>query len=46
MQLLNQDSGELIFDGLAVGSSRLPMKAYRRQVQMVFRIAMLRSIRA
>jgi peptide/nickel transport system ATP-binding protein len=45
MQLLNQDSGELIFDGL-VGSSRLPMKAYRRQVQMVFRIAMLRSIRA
>ncbi|WP_194205373.1 ABC transporter ATP-binding protein [Superficieibacter sp. 1612_C1] len=36
MQLLNQDRGELIFDGLEVGSSRLPMKAYRRQVQMVF----------
>ncbi|WES69707.1 ABC transporter ATP-binding protein [Superficieibacter sp. HKU1] len=36
MQLLNQDRGELIFDGLDVGSSRLPMKAYRRQVQMVF----------
>lgn len=36
MQLLKQDSGELIFDGLEVGSSRLPMKAYRRQVQMVF----------
>nr|WP_113869384.1 ABC transporter ATP-binding protein [Brenneria salicis]NMN93021.1 peptide/nickel transport system ATP-binding protein [Brenneria salicis ATCC 15712 = DSM 30166]RBP57789.1 peptide/nickel transport system ATP-binding protein [Brenneria salicis ATCC 15712 = DSM 30166]RLM28878.1 dipeptide/oligopeptide/nickel ABC transporter ATP-binding protein [Brenneria salicis ATCC 15712 = DSM 30166] len=36
MQLLTQDSGELIFDGLGVGSSRLPMKAYRRQVQMVF----------
>ncbi len=36
MQLLNQDSGELIFDGLTVGSSRLPMKEYRRQVQMVF----------
>ncbi|MFK3704547.1 peptide/nickel transport system ATP-binding protein [Raoultella sp. BIGb0138] len=36
MQLLHQDSGELIFDGLAVGSTRLPMKAYRRQVQMVF----------
>ena len=27
MQLLKQDSGELIFDGLEVGSSRLPMKA-------------------
>ncbi|POU04034.1 MULTISPECIES: ABC transporter ATP-binding protein [Enterobacteriaceae] len=36
MQLLQQDSGELIFDGLAVGSTHLPMKAYRRQVQMVF----------
>ncbi len=36
MQLLNQDSGELIFDGLEVGSSRLPMKSFRRQVQMVF----------
>ena len=36
MQLLTQDSGELVFDGEAVGSSRLPMKAYRRQVQMVF----------
>ena len=30
MQLLKQDSGELISDGLEVGSSR-PMKAYRRQ---------------
>ena len=36
MQLLTQDSGELIFDGQGVGSSRLPLKAYRRQVQMVF----------
>ena len=36
MQLLTQDSGELIFDGQGAGSSRLPLKAYRRQVQMVF----------
>lgn len=36
MQLLTQDSGELVFDGQEVGSSRLPMKEYRRQVQMVF----------
>ena len=36
MQLLQQDRGELIFDGQAVGSAQLPMKAFRRQVQMVF----------
>ncbi|WP_192457730.1 ABC transporter ATP-binding protein [Musicola keenii] len=36
MQLSTQDSGELIFDGQSVGSARLPMKSYRRQVQMVF----------
>lgn len=31
MQLLTRDSGELIFDGQGVGSSRLPLKAYRRR---------------
>lgn len=36
MRLLQPDGGELIFDGLAVGSSQLPMKSFRRQVQMVF----------
>ncbi len=36
MQLLRQDSGELIFDGQTVGSAHLPMKTFRRQVQMVF----------
>lgn len=36
MQLLQQDRGELIFDGQTVGSAQLPMKSYRRQVQMVF----------
>lgn len=36
MQLIDQDAGELIFDGLTVGSARLPLRDYRRQVQMVF----------
>ncbi|OAT75505.1 dipeptide/oligopeptide/nickel ABC transporter ATP-binding protein [Mangrovibacter phragmitis] len=36
MQLLTQDKGELVFDGQSVGSAALSMKAYRRQVQMVF----------
>lgn len=36
MQLIEQDSGELIFDAADVGSSDLPMKSFRRQVQMVF----------
>ncbi|WP_413734136.1 ABC transporter ATP-binding protein [Sodalis sp. RH21] len=36
MQLIEQDSGELIFDGIAVGSQRLALRDYRRQVQMVF----------
>lgn len=36
MQLLQQDRGELIFDGQTVGSAQLPMKSFRRQVQMVF----------
>ena len=36
MQLIIQDQGELIFDGQTVGGSALPLKAYRRQTQMVF----------
>jgi len=36
MQLIEQDSGELIFDALGVGSAQLPLKRYRSQVQMVF----------
>ena len=36
MQLIGQDAGELIFDGQVVGSPRLPMAEFRRQVQMVF----------
>ncbi|PWC22793.1 dipeptide/oligopeptide/nickel ABC transporter ATP-binding protein [Brenneria roseae subsp. roseae] len=36
MQLIEQDSGELIFDGQSVGGQRLPLHHYRRQVQMVF----------
>lgn len=36
MQLIAQDSGELIFDGQTVGGSQLSLRDYRRQVQMVF----------
>ena len=36
MQLIAQDKGELLFDGEAVGSMALSLKAYRRQAQMVF----------
>lgn len=36
MQLLAHDHGELIFDGQAVGSQSLPLRDFRRQVQMVF----------
>ena len=36
MQLLTQDSGELVFDGQTVGSRELPLREFRRQVQMVF----------
>lgn len=36
MQLIGQDAGELIFDGLPVGSEHLSLRDYRRQVQMVF----------
>lgn len=36
MQLLPSDKGEMLFDGELVGSQALPLKAYRRQAQMVF----------
>ncbi len=36
MQLIAQDRGEIVFDGLAVGGRELPLKAFRRQAQMVF----------
>ena len=36
MSLVQPTQGEIVFDGLAVGSRQLPMKEYRRQVQMVF----------
>ncbi|MCW8084377.1 ABC transporter ATP-binding protein [Sabulicella glaciei] len=40
MRLLDPDSGTMVFDGEAVGgnaqSGGLPLRAYRRQVQMVF----------
>jgi len=36
MHLMRPDSGDLIFDGQAVGEGSLPLRAYRRQVQMVF----------
>lgn len=36
MQLIAQDSGDLVFDGSDVGSRDLSLKDYRRQAQMVF----------
>ena len=36
MHLIAPDAGEIVFDGAAVGGRDLPLKAYRRQVQMVF----------
>jgi peptide/nickel transport system ATP-binding protein len=36
MQLIRQDAGEILFDGEALGSDALPLRRYRRQVQMVF----------
>ena len=36
MQLITQDSGALVFDGVSVGSPALPLRAFRRQTQMVF----------
>ncbi len=36
MQLINPTAGEVIFNGAVVGSCDLPLKEFRRQVQMVF----------
>jgi peptide/nickel transport system ATP-binding protein len=36
MHLMDPTAGELIFDGRTVGSRDLPLKEFRRQVQMVF----------
>ena len=36
MALMQPTAGEIVFDGQTVGSRGLPMKEYRRQVQMVF----------
>ncbi|HSV53156.1 MAG TPA: oligopeptide/dipeptide ABC transporter ATP-binding protein, partial [Burkholderiaceae bacterium] len=36
MQLMAPTAGEVVFDGRAVGSRDLPLKEFRRQVQMVF----------
>jgi peptide/nickel transport system ATP-binding protein len=36
MQLIVPSAGEVIFDGRAVGGRELPLRDFRRQVQMVF----------
>ncbi|RCW74381.1 ABC transporter ATP-binding protein [Pseudorhodoferax soli] len=36
MQLIDPSAGEVVFDGRTVGSRELPLKEFRRQVQMVF----------
>jgi len=36
MHLITPDQGNIIFDGLSVGGQALPLKEFRRQVQMVF----------
>ena len=36
MQLIEPTAGEVIFDGRIVGTRDLPLKEFRRQVQMVF----------
>jgi len=36
MQLIEPNRGEMVFDGETVGGSRLPLKQFRRQTQMVF----------
>ena len=36
MHLTAPDRGEVVFDGEGVGSAALPLRQYRRQVQMVF----------
>ena len=36
MHLIEANRGEIVFDGQAVGGRALPLKQFRRQVQMVF----------
>lgn len=36
MHLMQPTAGEMLFEGKLVGSAELPMKEFRRQVQMVF----------
>nr|WP_170948361.1 ABC transporter ATP-binding protein [Bordetella genomosp. 5] len=36
MQLILQDQGELVFDGVGVGTRALSLREFRRQTQMVF----------
>lgn len=36
MHLIEPSAGEIVFDGETVGSPALPLREYRRQVQMVF----------
>jgi len=36
MGLIDGDAGDILFDGEALGSRALPLRSYRRQVQMVF----------
>ncbi|MGG5823721.1 ABC transporter ATP-binding protein [Falsiroseomonas sp. HW251] len=36
MALIEPSAGEVVFDGRVVGSREMPLKEYRRQVQMVF----------
>ena len=36
MQLIDPTAGEVVFDGRLVGGRELPLKEFRRQVQMVF----------
>jgi len=36
MNLIERNAGEIIFNGMTVGSNDLPLKSFRRQAQMVF----------
>jgi peptide/nickel transport system ATP-binding protein len=36
MNLIQPDEGEVLFEGNAIGTPTLPLKAFRRQAQMVF----------
>ena len=36
MHLIEMDAGNITFDGKTIGSSRMPLKEMRRQMQMVF----------